>query len=351
MRNVAATVVAIGWMVCAFGAHSAWAADPFASGHVYGATFVGFPRGVRNIGMGATGTADVNGLSTGYFNPASVAFANATTLLGSYEDMYLDFSLSDVLISSPIPFHADSTASAWHFAGSLGYTLLNLPTQTERTIFLPEGTGRTFDADDWMLSGLAAASWTHGVMTFAAGGTAKMIQLAPNDLTVWSFDVGVLAAFPLEISEGGRFRPRLGYAALNLDSGTSYDTRTVEVQTENRGGFGFDLETPLVGVFDRSVPAARLSFDYDLIDRQGDSMTKYGVGFELAFANLAHFRYGLIDDNYTTYGAGVGWDYGRVLFRMDYAHTEPEDNYRVLSAGYDFDRDRDTFGGLIGVRW
>jgi hypothetical protein len=253
-------------------------------------------------------------------------------------------------MSTPIPFRADSTARAWHFAGSFGYTVLDIPAQTERTIFLPEGTGRTIDENDWMLSALGAASWTHGVMSFAAGGTAKMIQLAPNDLTMWSFDVGVLAAFPLEISEGGRFRPRLGYAALNLDTGTSYDTRTVEVQTENRGGFGFDLETPPANVFGQSVTSARFSFDYDLIDRQGDSVTKYGVGFELSIVNMVHVRYGLIDDNYVTYGAGIGWDYGRALFRMDYAHVEPqEDNFPTGLSNVDFDRD--TFGALVGVRW
>ncbi len=337
------------WLCAAPAAH---ATDPFASGDVYGALFAAYPRGVRNIGMGTSGTADVSSLSTGYFNPASVAFADATTIFGSYEDRFFYSGFYDAVISSPIPFHADSTESAWHFAGSVGYTVLDVPTLTERTIFLPGGTGRMIDENDWMLSALGAASWSHGVMSVAAGGTTKMIQTAFGGPTIWSFDVGVLAAFELTVDNGGRFRPRLGYSALNLDAGASDDTREVFVRTENRGGFGFDLETPPVNVFEQSVPSARFSLDYDLIDRQGDSTTKYATGFELAVVNMVHLRYGLIDDDYTTYGAGIGWDYGRALFRMDYAHVEPKDDETPLFPGVlSVDSDRDTFGALIGVRW
>jgi hypothetical protein len=331
-------------------APAARATEPFASGPVWGATFLSYPVGVRNIGMGASGTADVNSLSTGYFNPASVAFAKATTILGSYENQFLDTGLYDTRITSPIPFHSDSTTSTWHLAGSIGYTVLDIPAQTERTIFLPEGTGRTIDENDWMLSALGAASWSHGVMSFAAGGTTKMIQSAFSGPTIWSFDVGILAAFPITMNNGGRFRPRLGYSALNLDTGASDGSREVFVQTEKRGGFGFDLETPPVAVFEQSVPSARFSFDYDLIDRQGDSTTKYAVGFELAIVNMVSFRYGLIDDNYKTYGAGVGWDYGRALFRLDYAHTDrSENNTPLFLSGQNLDRD--AFGAILGVRW
>jgi hypothetical protein len=346
VRKIAAYAVVIALAVCVFDAQTAFAqfARPRRS---YGATYVGFPRGVRNIGMGATGAADASNLSTGYFNPASVAFANATSLVSSYEDLYRDFGLSEFAVSSSIPFHSDSRGGGWRFAGSLGYTRFWLPTQHERTVFLPEGTGKTWDDDDWMLSGLAAALWSRGVLSLAAGGTTKLIQLAPTGFTMWSFDVGIVAAFPLELG-GGLIRPRFGYSALNLDSGASYDGSEMLVQTEQRGGFGFDMETPPTLAWGKSVPAVSFALDYDLIDREGRSSEDFASGFEVSVIDLMHIRYGTIANSYTTYGLGVGWDYGHVLFRMDYAHTAPRDASRWAFID---DSDRDTVGALVGVRW
>lgn len=343
MRKIAASMVAFVLAACV--TDVAHAAEPFAAA-AYGFDFLGKPRGVRNIGMGATGTADASGLATGYFNPASVGFVSATTAFGSYEDLYLDQSLSDFLVSTPIPFRSDSTGE-WRFGMSLGYSRLSFPATVERTIFLPEGTGHTFDPDEWAYSALAAASWTRHVVSLSVGATGKYVgQRLGDDLNVWALDVGAIAAFPIPLA-AGRVTPRLGFAALNLDTGAQYHDTEVSVANGYRGGFAFDLETPPVSVFGKAVPSTRFSFDYDRIDRQADSVTKFGAGFELALVNLVDLRYGVIDDNYRTYGVGVGWDYGRSLFRLDYAHTEPQDGF----ISYRTDLDRDTFGALVGVRW
>jgi hypothetical protein len=309
--------------------------------------FLRFPIGVRNIGMGATGTSDVSGLGTGYFNPATVAFTDATSLTGSYENIGAgDINLSDLVVSSPIPFRL-AEESAWHFAGSLGYTRLGMDPQPERTIFLPEGTGETFDASDWAISGLAAASWSRGAVAFAGGATTKYLYsgLARSHADAWALDLGVIAAFPMDIG-GGMARPRFGYSILNLDTGASFDGRDAVIANEQRGGFGFDMSTPPVAVWGMAVPLAALSLDYDRINRQANGDFKYAAGFELSIIELMHFRYGTVNNDYTTYGFGLGWDYGQVLFRMDYAHQNPEDN--VLDQ---LDFDRDTVGALIGVRW
>jgi len=347
MRNVAAVLVAIG--LCACAAPAARATEPFAKVGTYAAQWLVFPRGVRNIGMGATGVSDVSGLSTGYFNPACMAWSDATTLLGSYEDMYASLSISEFMLTSPIPFRADSTAGAWHFGGSFGYARLGMDPQTERTIFLPEGTGRTFDASDWLLSAAGATSWTHGAFSIGAGGAAKFLRqnLANNSADGWSFDVGTIAAFPIDLGDGALVRPRAGYAVLNLDNGISFDGRTSYVATENRTGFGFDLETPHVMLAKRSVPAVGFSLDYEHIDRDGSSAPDYSAGFEISVLSVAHVRYGVIDNDFTTFGLGTGWDYGHVLFRLDYAHTAPSDHLFDYGISYD----RDTVGGLIGVRW
>jgi hypothetical protein len=330
--------------LCVLGSE-ALAAEPFAKAG-YGATWLTFPRGVRNVGMGATGTADVSGSATGYFNPAGVAWSDATTLVGSYEDLYLDMNLSEALVTSPIPFHDDSTAGAWRFGGAFGYSRLGMEAQVERTIFLPEGTGRVTDLDDWMLSSVGALSWSQGVMSLGAGATGKFIQSerSTGNVTTWALDLGVIAAFPVDVG-GGRIRPRLGYSILNLDSGTEDDARTFYVANEQRGGFGFDFETPAVLVAKRRVPGVKLSLDYDRIDREANSTREYSAGFEISIIDLLHVRYGAVDSDYATYGVGLGWDYGHVLFRADYAHTEFD------GSEYWLDLDRDTYGASVGVRW
>lgn len=333
----------VGLLVCV---SVAQATEPFAQGRVYGATWLVFPRGVRNIGMGATGTSDVSGLSTGYFNPAGVAWSDATTFFGSYEDMFVSLSISEMVIASPFPFHTDSTASAWHFGGSVGYARLDMEPQTERTVFLPEGTGRTFDPTDWMLSASAAASWTRGSVSLGAGGATRFIQQDyGDDVTMWAFDLGLIAAFPMHVG-GGMVRPCLGYAALNLDDGASSDGRTLYIATEQRGGFGLDFATPPTLAWGRSVPAVSFSLDYDRIDREHYASPEYSAGFEVSVIDFMHFRYGVIDNDFDTYGLGLGWDYGNVLFRVDYAHVEAQE---VWLPGLDLDRD--TFGALVGVRW
>lgn len=328
-------------------APAAHATEPFANVKTYAASWLSLPRGIRNIGMGATGTSDVSGLSTGYFNPAGVAWSSATTLIGSYEDYSASINLSEILIASPVPFHSDSTASPWHFGGSFGYARLGMAPQTERTVFLPEGTGKTFDASDWMLGATGATSWTHGAVSLGAGGAARFLRsnLAENHVNGWTFDLGAIAAFPI-VGEGGLLRPRAGYALLNLDNGISYDGRTAYIPTEQRVGFGLDMETVRVMIAKQSVPAAAVSIDYDSIDRDGSAAPDNSAGFELTVLNVAHFRYGKIDDNYATMGFGVGWDDGHHLLRVDYAHVNP-------GGGIEFDSrtDRNTFGLLVGVRW
>jgi hypothetical protein len=348
MRVIAPRTLTLLLIVSSLAVRPAHAAEPFAR-FAYGASFVGLPRGVRNIGMGATGTADVTHLSTGYFNPASVAFASATALTGSYEDQPFDLSLSDVLVTSPIPFHSDSTSSAWHFAGSVGYTRLAFPTLEDRTIFFPEGTGTTYDPDDWMASGTAAASWSHGIVDIAAGATGKYIHQQFSDgVSMGSFDFGVVTAFSFPVGEA-TIRPRLGYAFLNLDTGASLDRTDIVIANEQRGGFGFDMVMPAVVVFGKEVPVASVSLDYDRINKENNSDRDFASGAEMSFANMVHVRYGVIAQDYRTYGLGVGWDYGSVLFRVDYAHADRRDT--SLEDLFGESLDRDTFGALIGVRW
>lgn len=342
MRKIAALMVAFALVACV--TDVARATEPFAKVGTYAMGWLGQPRGVRNVGMGGTGTADVSALATGYFNPAAMVFSDATRLAGSYEDWNVgDLNLSEGVVSSPIPFHSDSTASAWRFAGSFGYARLGMEPQVERTIFLPEGTGKTFDASDWGISALASSSWTHGVTTLAAGATGKYLdsKLANDDMTAWALDLGAIAAFSLGLG-GCAVTPRLGYALRNLDTGVDYDGRHSDIANEQRIGMGVDLGMPVVSTWGRLVPVASLSMDFDYVDIENRSGEDMAAGFELSAIGLLHIRYGTTAYNSDTFGVGLGWDYGPVLLNVDWARTD--DNGFLNS-------DRDAFGAMVGVRW
>jgi len=354
MRAIAPRTLALLLVVSSFAVRPAHATEPFAKvGPTYGGWWLQLPVGIRNIGMGATGTADVSGFATGYFNPASVAWSDATSLTGTYENFdesVLGLNLSDFQVTSPFPFHADSTTGAWSFAGALAYTRQGMDSQSQRTIFLPEGTARMIDLDDWMLTALASSRWDHGVLSLAGGASAKYLvqAMAGNDNDIWMLDLGVIAAFPLPV-RGGLIRPRVGYAALNLDNGGSFGDVEIKVANEQRVGLGIDLATPRVSVFGRPVPGVSLSTDYDAIDREHgafQAVPQYSVGVEFSVVNMIHLRYGLLDHDYINSGVGIGWDYGRALFRLDYAHTDPDDQHPT-----NISLERDTFGALVGVRW
>ncbi len=346
MRKVAPRTLTLLMIVSALAVRPAHATEPFAKVGTYAASWLSIPLGPRNIAMGGTGTADASGFGTGYYNPAVASFANATVISGSYLDFGFDIGIYQATLSSPIPFHSDSTASNWRFAGSLGYSLLSMDPQTERTIFLPEGTGRTFDASDWMLTALGATSWSSGVATISGGAAGKYFRsnVAGDHSDIWMLDLGLLVAFPIDLGDG-QARPRLGYAVLNLDNGGEHDGRAYTVENQSRFAFGFDISTPTVLVWGKSVPAVSLSLDYDDIERDGRTSDAYAAGFEVSLVEFMHVRYGTIDKGYTSFGVGLGWDWGHTLVRVDYAHQNPGGGVDYVSD------DRDTAGVIVGVRW
>lgn len=342
-------VLACGLLLLSVWRDEAAGAEPFSKVGTYGFQFANMPRGVRNLGMGSTGTASLYEHSTGYFNPASLAWTDAWTLQSSHEEWPAEISLTDIRVSGAHQ-RISSQAATWRFGGSLGYTGLWMEPQVVRTIFLPDGTDEVFDADDHMLTATAAAAWEHGMISLGTGGTAKYILsgLAAGDVSTWALDAGALLAFPIAWN-GALLRPRAGVAMLNLDSGAEYDGRTSHIDNETRTALGVDIASPLTsiggGAWRRDVAGLMLSFDYDWSNRDaGTDRESYGLA--ASFFGTLEARIGrvTVEDGReeTRYGTGLGWDFGHWLFQFDYAHLD-ESSFLNL--------DRDSFGLLVGARW
>jgi len=331
-------------LVCLLAPHTAQSAEPFEQVGYYVSAALLNPRGVRNLGMGDTGTASVNPVSSGCFNPATIAWTNGFLLAGETGDESYNFyddatTASDVRLSV-----AARVADEWRVGGLVGFVSAERFQPFAGMFGLPPASG----SDDRMLTVLGAASWTRGMVSIGAGFAAKHldlydIDLLTTDLSGWAFDLGLLTAFTFT-PEWGMVRPRVGLASTNLDTGWPDTGVRYEIAGEFRIAMGLDIASSSTSVMGRSVPIVSGSIDLDQYSGTGVESGSLAVGMEVSILDLVQARIGSRDgtgDN-TQYGFGLGWEFGRWMVRGDYAHW---------SAGYSFlEWDRDTFGLAAGMR-
>lgn len=325
-----------------------------------------FPRGVRNIGMGGAGAADISGFSSGYFNPASFAWSDAVTLGASTNDWMKYSEFTDARLSAGHPIKGAFRGTDLRLGGSLAYSAMSLDLGCARTIYDPEGTNCTEIDPDYYLSASLAAHAKRGIGELALGGTAKYLEVKGfGRYTTWAFDLGCIAAADIERASGFRLRPRIGASVRNLgrDLEVTYEDAGSPMSWakqpgEHRFGIGVDVSAPPVDAvtkeLHRGVPALGVSIDYDIVKGDGSNHADgWAFGAELSFFELLRLRAGRSDDVFfrtdcTTYGIGLGWDFGRVLVQLDYARMDPAcDGCSWLGIR----PEEDAFGLVLGGRF
>jgi hypothetical protein len=355
--NKAVCLISIAGLVLLAGASRVFSVTkPFESvgTHLWNQT--NFPRGVRNIGMGAAGVAEVLGYSTGFFNPASFAWADATTLGASFNDWILDEKFTDTRFSAGYPERRDGHAGAWRFGGSVAYSAETIDWECSPTS--PVLGCQPIHEKDYSISGSFAAMARRGVWEIGLGGTAKHVETKTfGRYVTWAFDLGAIAAADLFHENGCGIRPRAGVAFKNLGRDIRLGSLSISQPGENRYGVGLDVSSPFVErmkrTLHRDVPLARTSIDLDLVKGAGSNHESDGwaIGAEVAFLEMAELRIGMSSDafdgsEHATYGFGLGWDFGCVLFQLDYARVEPA----PVSGPYFSSPGKDVFGILVGGR-
>ncbi len=323
-----------------------------------------FPRGVRNIGMGGAGAADISGFSSGYFNPASFAWSDAVTLGASTNDFMPYFEFFDTRLSAGYPLKGTFGGAELRLGGSLAYSTMSTDLGCVRTIYDPSGYCMEIDNPDYYLSGSLAAGAKRGIWELALGGTAKYLEVKSlRRYTTWAFDLGFIAAADIEQANGLRLRPRVGASVRNLGKDiemtigdTSYPA--FDQPGEHRYGIGIDVSAPPVdavtGKLHRGVPALGISLDYDIVKGDGSNQANgWAFGAEVSFFEMVRLRAGRSDDVFSlldcaTYGVGLGWDFGRVLFRLDYARIDPSCD---ACSWLGIDPEEDAFELVVGGRF
>jgi hypothetical protein len=318
-----------------------------------------FPRGVRNIGMGGAGAADISGFSTGYFNPASLAWSDAVTLGASMNGWMELLECTDTRLSAGYPLKGTIGGAELRLGGSLAYSTESIDLGPSRTIYEPEGThSMEMDNPDYYLSGSFAARAKRGIWELGLGGTAKYLEVKGFwHYTTWAFDLGFIAAADFKQANGLGLRPRVGASIRNL--GKDIDpTRGIQQPGEHRYGIGIDVFAPPVdavtGKLRRNISALGLSIGYDIVEGDGSNQANGSAfGAEISLFEMMSLRAGRSDDVFygsdcTTYGIGLGWDFGHVLVQLDYARMDPSCDACGLLGIHP---EEDAFGLVVGGRF
>jgi hypothetical protein len=197
-----------------------WATEPFAKVGTYSLQFLKIGPSSRPTGMGGAFTALADDASATYWNPAGMVDVTNTAIMLEHTfwpaDMALDYA-SAVFTMPFLPGTWGASARA-----------LSMDPQKERTIFLPGGTGREFDAGD-MSFGLSYAQFFTD--KFSAGATVHFVHsgLAEKSVNTYTIDFGLIYRI-------GFRGMRLGMMIQSLGGKVDYDSRDAKIPTTFKVG-------------------------------------------------------------------------------------------------------------------
>ncbi|RJR30827.1 MAG: hypothetical protein C4574_01830 [Candidatus Latescibacterota bacterium] len=262
---------------------------PFEKVGTYAAQFLKIGPSARAVGMGGAFTAVANDATSIYWNPAGIVEQTRTQV-----------TLNSVVYPADIDvYFAAAIFNTPYLPGTFGISAraLTMDPQEERTIYMPQGTRRFFDAGD-MSFGLTYA--TFFTDRFSAGFTAHFLHMGLADKSVESlaFDFGLLYRIGIQ-------GMRLGMIVQSLGGEVDFDDRSSKLPTLFKVGLSVDAY--------RSGAHALLAtgeFQHPV-----DNKERMNVGMEYVFNQFFMLRGGY-NIGYDTQGVAGG-----AGFRLDTSQT------------------------------
>jgi hypothetical protein len=312
-----------------------------------------FPRGVRSIGMGMTGTADDFDPANVYYNPAVLAFGPGVALTGGTNNWRSGFDISDIGVSASYQPMSGGDASRWHLGAGIRYARLDF--ESSGTIPPPISgyPDPVLSFSDWYLASTLAAGYHVGNLGVAAGFAVKYLEVqttGDNQISTWTFDTGLLVKYMIRRPEGTNIIPSLGVSALSLGGNKNVGTMVFDPAEQIRLGAGLRMEAMAVqeagDPLSRTSPVLAVTIDGELLDfPDTDRGLGSGVGVEFSLFNILDIRYGYADkqlafDYGQTFGGGIGYGWKRMWFRLDFAMAFETNQAKNISAvGFNVDWD------------
>ncbi len=262
---------------------------PFEKVGTYSAQFLKIGTSARAAGMGSAFTAVADDATAIYWNPAGLVEVSRTqvTLNSTTWPADIDVYFVGAVFTTP------------YIPGTFGISAraLTMDPQIERTIYMPEGTNRFFDAGD-MSFGLSYAKYFTD--KFSAGITGHFIHMALADKSVQAIvaDFGVMYRIGIQ-------GMKLGMMYQSLGGEVDFDDRSSKLPTTFKLGLSMDA-------YRRGMHALLVSGEFS---HPADNAERMNVGMEYAFNQFFYLRTGY-NINYDV--QKLAWGVG---FRLDTSQT------------------------------
>jgi len=302
------------------------------------------PISARAAAMGETGAADNSDPANVFFNPANVVGSTHVYVQGSrwgFESVFFDasdmwtgggsvgISYARAGGSQPVTLSADLAYGRFDYGESTFWDPTGIPLGTyhsfEDYYALTLGAGFAFD-NQWDLRlGGAVKRWA--------------ADLAPAEFTTsgvdaqfdaFAYDLGVTVARRAVVSDWG-IVPAFAAAFVNAGPDIEVpDGSSDPLPTRFHFGTSVRVESPTARVFSADVPVIVVVYNVDGIERLHDGRFSWGIGGELAVAQMLFVRAGSFDfadndryliDSGSGWGIGLGIPVSSFRARFDYTKT------------------------------
>jgi len=267
----------------------ALATEPFAKVGTYGMQFLKLGVSARASAMGNAFTAIADDATATYWNPAGLVDLTRTNVSLNHTWLPADMDLEYATAGFTLPF----------VPGTFGVSLrsLRMDPQVERTIFLPQGTGQTFDAGD-MSFGLSYAKFFTD--KFSSGATVHYLHsgLAEKSVNTFALDFGLVYRI-------GLWGMRLGMMIQSLGAKVDYDDRASKMPTQFKVAMA---ATPYAA----GVNSLQTVFEFT---HPSDNQERINVGGEYSFNQFFFLRAGY---NFNADTEGIAGGFG---LRVDTSQT------------------------------
>lgn len=278
-----------------------------------GGQFLRVPVGARPIAMGSGATATISGPNSIFWNPAALAGQRERHGLAlNHTEYAADIDVNHVAYSY--------RKASWQFAVGLGALRSG---EIERTTeFHPNGTGQTFEANQFLAAFAASRSLTD---RFTLAGTVKLLQENLDDFENRGVFLDVGATYHV-----GYHNARLGFVVRNFGSDLQLNGEPPDPENPNSSWQTFPAPTIAVfgAAYDVHVFGHRrwtVSMDFSHPSDEAETVV---VGNELAaFDNLllrGAYRTGVVE-------GGVSAGFG-VLFARE-RHQRLSLDYGMVDRG------------------
>ncbi len=296
------------------------------------APFLGIGAGPRAISMGGAFVALANDPTALYWNPAGISRDGHTQALLEHTNYLLGTSYN--FFAAIVAFDEDN-------AVGLSVTNLAYGSSEVTTLSQPDGTGETWNANDWAIGISYSRNLTD---RFSIGGTAKMIiqQIWRESATGFALDAGLLYITPfnnLKIGmEIANFGTEMQMTGQDLFITVSPDESVVGANSKIPAQY-YTSSYPLplmfrVGLAMDVINSTnnRLTLAADAL-HPSDNLQSVNVGGEYCWDNLISLRAGYKSlfmpnsEEGLTLGLGLNYDItSRFNVKVDYGY----ENYGLL---------------------